>query len=71
MDNQPLTLQASVKDSRFDGGWGYFNFTNTDGTIKDKAESIACKSSCRTCHEERAKSDNVFSQFHPGLKSAT
>ena len=67
----PIALQASVKDSRFDGGWGFFNFTNTDGTIKDKAESVAGKSSCRTCHEERAKSDHVFTQFHPALKSAT
>jgi hypothetical protein len=70
-DRKPLVLQASVKDSRFDGGWGFFNFTNADGTIKDKAESVAGKSSCRTCHEERAKSDHVFTQFHPALKTAT
>jgi hypothetical protein len=68
---QPIALQASVKDSRFDGGWGFFNFTNADGTIKDKTESVAGKSSCRTCHEERAKSDHVFTQFHPTLKTAT
>jgi Cytochrome P460 len=68
---QPLALQASVKDSRFDGGWGFFNFTDADGTIKDTAESVAGKSSCRTCHEERAKSDHVFTQFHPVLKTAT
>jgi hypothetical protein len=68
---QPIALQASVKDSRFDGGWGFFNFTNADGTIKDTAESVAGKSSCRTCHEERAKSDHVFTQFHPALKTAT
>lgn len=68
---KPIALQASVKDSRFDGGWGFFNFTNADGTIKDKAESVADKSSCRTCHEERAKSDHVFTQFHPSLKTAT
>jgi hypothetical protein len=70
-DKRPIALQASVKDSRFDGGWGFFDFTNTDGTIKDKAESLAGKSSCRTCHEERAKSDHVFTQFHPALKTAT
>jgi len=68
---QPVALQASVKNSRFDGGWGFFNFTNADGTIKDTAESVAGKSSCRTCHEERAKSDHVFTQFHPALKTAT
>lgn len=68
---QPIALLASVKDSRFDGGWGFFDFTNADGTIKDKAQSLAGKSSCRTCHEERAKSDHVFTQFHPVLKTAT
>jgi len=68
---QPIALQASVKDSRFDGGWGFFNFTNTDGTIKDTAESLAGKGSCRTSHEERAKTDHVFTQFHPALKTAT
>jgi hypothetical protein len=68
---QPIGLQASVKDSRFDGGWGFFNFTNADGTIKDTADPVAGKSSCRTCHEERAKSDHVFTQFHPVLKTAT
>jgi hypothetical protein len=68
---QPMALQASVKDSRFDGGWGFFNFTNVDGTIKDTAEAVASKSTCRTCHEERAKSDHVFTQFHPALKTDT
>jgi hypothetical protein len=68
---QAIALQASVKDSRFDGGWGFFNFTNPDGTIKDTAEAVAGKSTCRTCHEERAKSDHVFTQFHPALKTAT
>jgi hypothetical protein len=68
---QAIGLQASVKDSRFDGGWGFFNFTNPDGTIKDTAEPVAGKSTCRTCHEERAKSDHVFTQFHPALKTAT
>lgn len=70
-DRQPIALQASVKNSRFDGGWGFFDFTNADGTIKDKAPYTGGKSSCRTCHEERAKSDHVFTQFHPALKTAT
>jgi len=68
---QPIALQASVKDSRFDGGWGFFNFTSADGSIKDKAEPVGGKSSCRTCHEEHGKSDHVFTQFHPALKTAT
>jgi len=70
-DKQPISLEASVKDIRFDGGWGFFDFTNADGTLKDKAQSLPVTSSCRTCHEERAKSDHVFTQFHPALKTAT
>jgi hypothetical protein len=68
---QPIALTATVKDSRLEGGWGYFNFTNVDGTIADKAESIVDKSTCRSCHSERARFDHVFTQFHPGLKTAT
>jgi hypothetical protein len=68
---QPIALTASVKDSKFDGGWGYFDFINSDGTIADKAQSILDKRSCRSCHEERARFDHVFTQFHPVLKTAT
>jgi hypothetical protein len=68
---QPVALAVSMKDSRFDGGWGFYDFTNSDGTIKDKAQSIAGKGSCRTCHEEGGKFDHVFTQFHPALKTAT
>ena len=68
---QPVSLAASVKDSRFDGGWGFFDFTNADGTLKDQAQPLPASSNCRTCHEEHAKSDHVFTQFHPVLKTAT
>ena len=70
-DRQPVSLAASVKDSRFEGGWGFFDFTNADGTLKDKAQPLPGASNCRTCHEEHAKSDHVFTQFHPVLKTAT
>jgi hypothetical protein len=55
-------FQVSVKDSsRFDGGWGYFDFGDKSTT---RAGSNA---GCRSCHEERAKTDHVFTQFYPGL----
>ena len=66
---QTLSLEASVKDSRFDGGWGYFDFTGPDGKIKDKAQALPNTSSCRTCHEDRAKVDHVFTQFHPAMSN--
>jgi hypothetical protein len=55
-------FQVSVKDSsRFDGGWGYFDFG-------DKSTARAgATGGCRSCHEERAKTDQVFTQFYPGL----
>jgi hypothetical protein len=70
-DKQTISLEASVKDGRFDGGWGFFDFTNADGTLKDRTQSLSGAGNCRTCHEERAKYDHVFTQFHPALKTAT
>ena len=46
-------LLASVKDSsRFDGGWGFFDFTAADGTVAPKARALPEASSCRTCHRK-------------------
>jgi hypothetical protein len=70
-DKHPIALEASVKGNRFEGGWGFFNFTNGDGTIKDSTQSIFDKDSCRSCHEKHAKFDHVFTQFHSALKTAT
>jgi hypothetical protein len=55
-------FQVSVKDSsRFDGGWGYFDFG-------DKSTARAgSNGGCQSCHEEQAKTDHVFTQFYPGL----
>jgi hypothetical protein len=69
-DKPPFALEASVKDNRFAGGWGFFDFTQPGGRIQDKARVVPDKSSCRTCHEERAGTDHVFTQFHPALKTA-
>jgi hypothetical protein len=64
-----VALQVSVKDSsRFDGGWGYFNFT--DEQAKLKAKAIPEENGCRSCHQDRAETDHVFTQFYPVLKSA-
>jgi len=58
--------QASVKDSRFDGGWGYFSFTDNQG--KPKQSATPEDTGCRSCHEARAERDHVFTQFYPVLK---
>jgi len=57
-------FQVSVKDSsRFDGGWGYFDFGDKS-TVR-----AGSNGGCRSCHEERANTDHVFTQFYPVLKS--
>lgn len=44
-------LLASVKDGRrFDGGWGFFDFTAGDGDVLAKAKALPESRGCRTCH---------------------
>jgi hypothetical protein len=62
-------LEASVKDSRFKGGWGFFDFTGRDGEIGSKARALP-DGACRPCHELRGQTDHVFTQFYPVLRSA-
>ena len=64
-----VALEASVKDStKFEGGWGYFRFTDDQG--KPKANATAEQGDCRSCHQDRAETDHVFTQFYPVLRSA-
>jgi len=65
------TLLASVKDStRFDGGWGFFDFTALDGTVTARAQAVPESNGCGTCHRQHAGTDHVFTQFYPVLQSA-
>jgi hypothetical protein len=64
-------LLASVKDSsRFDGGWGFFDFAGLEGSVRSKAMPSPESSGCRTCHLEEAETDAVFTQFYSTLRSA-
>jgi hypothetical protein len=63
-------LLASVKDgARFDGGWGFFDFTAGDGGITVKAQPSADSAGCRTCHVEEAETDSVFTQLYSALRT--
>jgi hypothetical protein len=56
-------LLASVKDStRFDGGWGFFDFTGLDGTVTARAQAVTESSGCGTCHRQGAEADHVFTR---------
>jgi hypothetical protein len=62
-------VRVSVKDSsRFEGGWGYFDFAEGTGTLKSEAEPLAQTAGCLSCHQEKAATDHVFTQFYPVLR---
>jgi hypothetical protein len=47
------TLLASVKDStRFEGGWGFFDFSTSSGESLAKARALPESSGCRACHRQ-------------------
>lgn len=65
-----VALEASVKDSkRFPGCWAYFGFTERDGSLKAKAQPFP-DSACLSCHQVKAATDRVFTQFYPVLNAA-
>src|SRR5262249_38641996 len=64
-----MGVEVSVKDSsRFDGGWGFFNFTDAAGNLKAEAEVLPQSAGCLACHREKAEIDHVFTQFYPVLR---
>ncbi len=63
-----LGMEASVKDSkRFNGGWGYYGFTDNTGKPLAKAQPFP-ESACWSCHHQKAATDHVFTQFYPVLR---
>jgi len=71
-ENDLIALQASVKDSsRFDGGWGFYDFTAGIGKLKPQAEPLPQTAGCLACHREKAATDHVFTQFYPVLRVST
>ena len=64
-----VALEASVKDSkRFQGGWAYFNFTESPGKFRAKAQPFP-QQACWSCHNKNAATDHVFTQFYPVLRA--
>ena len=64
------TLVASVKDSsRFEGGWGFFDFSEKEGSVQPRAQ-VATYGTCQPCHAAHAQTDQVFTQFYPVLRPA-
>jgi hypothetical protein len=64
------TLLVSVKDtSKFEGGWGFYDFSGTGGANLRTARPLPESSGCRTCHQQNAANDHVFTRFYPGVRS--
>jgi hypothetical protein len=64
-----LGLKVSVKDSsRFDDGWGFYDFTEATGKLRPEAEALPQTASCLSCHRDRGATDHVFTQFYPVLR---
>ena len=48
-----ITLEASVKDRRFNEGWGYFRFDGTPEGLAKKTRSLPESAGCLACHRNR------------------
>ena len=67
--NEFVALEATVKDSkRFAEEWAYFSFEGSDGKPLSKAQPFP-KNRCWSCHDQKAATDNVFTQFYPVLRA--
>ena len=62
--NRSSLLVAVKSSSRFDGGWGFFDFTGADGRVASTAQPLPESRGCRTCHRPDGATDRV-----PGLSS--
>ncbi len=62
-------LEAAVKDSkRFPEIWAYFSFDGPNGERKSHADPFP-KDRCWSCHDAKAATDHVFTQFYPVLRT--
>lgn len=61
---QVLFREIEVKDeARFDGGWGFFEFSADE----DTAALSPYDRDCYTCHRQNTAVENTFVQFYPTL----
>jgi len=64
-----LVFFVMEKDSkRFAEEWAYFSFEGQDGKPVSKAQPFP-KNRCWSCHDQKAATDNVFTQFYPVLRA--
>jgi Cytochrome P460 len=53
---ESMVLQVSVKDSsRFEEGWGFYDFTGSGGKLKSQAKPLPETAGCLACHRDKAR----------------
>jgi hypothetical protein len=52
-NDRGITLEASVKDRRFNAGWGYFRFDATAEGLAKKTRALPESAGCLACHRDR------------------
>jgi hypothetical protein len=57
-----MGMEVHIKDARLEGGWGFFEFDNSNS-----AKLVKRPASCYQCHESHAAVDTTFVQFYPTL----
>ena len=57
-----MGIEVHVKDSKLEGGWGFYEFAGPGS-----AKIVKRPASCYECHEEHAAVDTTFVQFYPTL----
>jgi hypothetical protein len=63
-DGDVMGVEVHVKDSaRFEGGWAFFAFEDTDKPADEIKHSV----DCYACHRSHAAVDTTFVQFYPTL----
>ena len=63
-----LSLEAEVKDSRFEDGWAFYAFGRA-GSMPDSAAPLAGDevARCVECHTDHTAVERTFVQFYPTL----
>ena len=63
-----LSLEAEVKDSRFEDGWAFYAFGRA-GSMPDAAAPLAGEevARCIECHTDHTAVERTFVQFYPTL----
>jgi hypothetical protein len=56
-------VEAHVKDTRFPGGWAFFEFGKSD-----RASVTPPTATCYSCHQQNGAIDTTFVQFYPTLR---